>query len=126
MIYKGETGYYWRWCVLQLAASTAAAIHSSNATDRVTSMMIPVCCMWQALFSREFGEVVSAMVYDKSTNADGRPVPKYGFVTFRKVEDCLKALNARVSPAGWSSPPPFVCLYALTEKRMPKKSVFAN
>lgn len=79
--------------------------------------------MWQALFSRLFGEVVMATVFDKGCNPDGRPVPKYGFVTFRKPEDCLKALNGRVSPAGWSSPPPFVCLLPLTQKRILNLSV---
>lgn len=72
--------------------------------ETVTSMMTPVCCMWQELFS-QFGDVVSTTVYDKQCRADGTPVPKYGFVTFRKSEDCVKALQARVSPAGWSSPP---------------------
>lgn len=98
--------------LLEVMCNSSSNIHSHscNTTDCVTSMMTPVCCMWQALFSRQFGEVVSVTVFDKGCNADGRPVPKYGFVTFRKPEDCLKALNSRVSPAGWSSPPPFVCL----------------
>ncbi|XP_063842452.1 uncharacterized protein LOC135090079 isoform X1 [Scylla paramamosain] len=46
------------------------------------------------LFSR-FGEVVSVNVFDKGCNADGRPVPKYGFITFRNADDCFKALSAR-------------------------------
>lgn len=87
--------------------------------------MTPVCCMWQDLFSR-FGEVVSTVVFDKGCNPDGRPVPKYGFVKFRKPEDCSKALKSRVSSAGWSSPPPFVCLLPLTEKRMLNLGVCAN
>lgn len=49
----------------------------------------------KALFSRLFGEVVSATVFDKGCNPEGRPVPKYGFVTFRKTEDCSKALKGR-------------------------------
>ncbi|XP_045108818.1 uncharacterized protein LOC123503264 isoform X3 [Portunus trituberculatus] len=46
------------------------------------------------LFS-QFGEVVSVNIFDKGCNADGRPVPKYGFITFRNVDDCNKALSAR-------------------------------
>lgn len=96
--------------VLAVVCRHGSISHTSYATVCVTSMITPVCCMWQALFSRQFGEVVCATLFDKCLNPEGRPVPKYGFVTFRKVEDCLKALNSRVSPAGWSSPLPFVCL----------------
>lgn len=46
------------------------------------------------LFSR-FGEVVNVNVFDKGCNPDGRPVPKYGFITFRNAADCSKALSSR-------------------------------
>ncbi|XP_071519097.1 uncharacterized protein [Panulirus ornatus] len=46
------------------------------------------------LFSRLFGEVVSATLYDRGCSQDGKPVPKYGFVIFHNAEDCSKALSA--------------------------------
>lgn len=46
------------------------------------------------LFS-QYGEVVSVNIYDKGCNADGRPVPKYGFITFRHPDGCHKALSSR-------------------------------
>lgn len=49
----------------------------------------------QKFFTEQFGEVVSVRIYDKGTNPDGRPVPKYGFVVFRHSEDRDKALNKK-------------------------------
>lgn len=55
---------------------------------------------WQNLFSQHFGEVVHATVFDQGRNAEGKQVPKFGFVTFRNASDCAKVLKQRVSFEG--------------------------
>ncbi|KAG0729287.1 E3 ubiquitin-protein ligase TTC3 [Chionoecetes opilio] len=82
-------------------AMTSENLSQAQQTDPPPNQLFAGQLPWEFsetdvknLFSR-FGEVVSVNVFDKGRQPDGRLIPKYGFITFRNPEDCLKALSAR-------------------------------